>query len=67
MLNRLYAFLLKWILGRLIAALMSWYEEQKQKKIDKENLKKYREAVEGGNAEEIEKRGADLLNGSNRN
>lgn len=67
-------FILNWI-GKLfiqyvvvhLVNFIKWISLNEQKKaIDRENLKKYQDAVKSGDENEIAKAGEDLLNGISR-
>ena len=66
-LAQVLAYLLQWILTLGGKALYEWttdyVDKQKQKRNEKENLKKYREAEKKGNKDDILEKERDLING----
>jgi hypothetical protein len=67
-LAQVLAYLLQWILTLGGKAAYEWthefLKEQEQKKKQKENLKKYREAEKRGKKDDILEKERDLLNGN---
>lgn len=59
--------ILGWIWEKIALPLWTRYQAEKEARIiAEENLKKYREAVERGDEDEIGRIGSDILNGRRR-
>lgn len=65
-LNWIGKLFIEYIVKKLIGFFAWVTENEKKKAINRDNLKRYEEAVKGGNEDEIAKAGEDLLNGISR-